>query len=380
MQSSPWKLGLKASIAAGAILSVTSLMTAEEATAAAPECAPAASEMMDTSEYKKDAPYRIGFANAAKGDGWLVTFFHTVENAAEKHADKLDQFIITDANGDPTKQISDIQDLLNQDIDLLLVNPATADALDPIVGRVMRRGIPVVSAARRVKTDDNFVSFATASDTSLACHSATWLAEHLDGKGKIVLLPGKAGASPAETRLNTAREIFAQYPDIEIIDVQYTGWSPANGKAIMSAILQRHGKDIQGVWADSGLQGSGSVEAFLNAGFASDEIPPHTGGDLNRMYLLALEHGFPFIGVDYTPAIGGSAVDLAIDILEGKPVPKQYVVPAPIVVSEGHDTKTIKGTVALKDYANPNQPGDYIMGHGIGSDYDPKNFEATYPR
>lgn len=370
----------KAVLAAGVFISLTSFSAVSPASASAPECAPAAAEMMDTTKFKKDPPFRIGFANAAKGDGWLVTFFHTVENSAQKHADKLEKFIITDANGDPTKQISDIQDLMNQDIDLLLVNPATADALDPIVGRVMRRGIPVVSAARRVKSDDNFVSFATASDTSLACHSATWLAEHLEGKGKIVLLPGKAGASPAETRLNTAKEIFAKYPDIEIIDVQYTGWSPANGKTIMSAILQRHGKDIDGVWADSGLQGSGSVEAFLNAGFKSEEIPPHTGGDLNRMYLLALEHGFPFVGVDYTPAIGGSAVDLAIDVLEGKSVPKQFVVPAPIVVSEGHDTKTIKGTVALKDYAAANQPGDYIMGHGIGNDYDPKNFTANYPK
>ena len=367
-------------LATGLAFTVSALPSGQGALAAdGHACDPAPSDLVDTSKFKKEPPYRIGFSNAAQGDLWLVTFFHGVQFSAEKNADKLSKFIVTDANGDATKQISDIQDLLNQDIDLLLVNPATADALDPIVGRAMRKGVPVVTAARRVKSDRNFVSFATASDTSLACKSATWLAEKLGGKGKIVLLPGLAGASPAETRLSTAKEIFAKYPDIEILDTQYTGWSPANGKTIMSAIIQRHGKEIDGVWADSGLQGSGSVEAFLNAGFSSSEIPPHTGGDLNRMYKLAHEHGFPFIGIDYTPSIGLSAVDLAMKVLGGESVPKQFVVPAPVVVSAGDDTDSIKATVALADYVALDRPDDFIMGHGMGKAYDPKTFEANYP-
>ncbi|MGO4841500.1 substrate-binding domain-containing protein, partial [Rhizobiaceae sp. 2RAB30] len=126
-------------------------------------------------------PYTIGFSNASQADLWLVTFFQGVEWAAAKHGAELKKFIVTDANSDTTKQVSDIQDLLNQEIDLLLVNPATADALDPILGRAMAQGIPVVTAARRVQTDDNFVSFVTASDTALARLSATWLAEHLGG-------------------------------------------------------------------------------------------------------------------------------------------------------------------------------------------------------
>ena len=336
--------------------------------------------LAQTAQFKKDGPWRIGFSSASQADLWLVTFVHGIEWAAEKNADRLSSFIVTDANSDPTKQISDIQDLLNQDIDLLLVNPATADALDPILGRAMRRGVPVVTAARRVKSDDNFVSFVTASDTALARISATWMAEKLGGAGRIVLLPGLAGASPAEMRLQAAREVFAQFPDIEIIDTQYTGWSPANGKKIMSAIIQKHGRNISGVWADSGLQGSGSVEAFLNAGFKSEEIPPHTGGDLNRMYKLAVEHGFAFCGIDYTPSIGITAVELALDVLEGKPVPKRVDVNFQVVISAGDETNSIKADVPLKDYVALDKPDDFIMGHGMGPEYDPKTFVANYPK
>lgn len=335
--------------------------------------------IVNTAEYKKEAPYTIGFSNASQADLWLVTFFHGVQSAAEKHSNLLKKFIVTDANSDSTKQISDIQDLLNQDIDLLLVNPATADALDPILGRAMRRGIPVVTAARRVESDENFVSFVTASDTALARMSATWMAEKLGGKGKIVLLPGLAGASPAEFRLQAAKEVFAQFPGIEFIDTQYTGWSPANGKKIMSAIIQRHGTGIDGVWADSGLQGSGSVEAFVNAGVSGMEIPPHTGGDLNGMYKLAMKHGFPFCGIDYTPSIGIAAVDLAIKVLQGTAVPKRLDVNFQVVLSSGDETTSIPADVALEDYVALDKPDDFIMGHGIGPDYDPKTFKAEYP-
>jgi len=88
-------------------------------------------EVVDTADFAGEAPYTIGFSNASQGDGWLGTFYHSVEYGVSQNLDKIGRFIVTDANGDPTKQISDIQDLLEQDIDLLLVNPATADALDP---------------------------------------------------------------------------------------------------------------------------------------------------------------------------------------------------------------------------------------------------------
>ena len=341
---------------------------------------PEFNDVVDTSKYKREAPFVIGFSNAGVADGWLVTFKHGVEWAAAQNSDRIGKFIITDANWDADKQIRDIQDLMNQDIDLLLVNPVTLEALDPVLRRTMRAGTPVVSVVRRVKSDEAFVSFVTASDTALARLSAQWLVETLNGSGKIIVLPGQAGASPAEFRLRAAREVFGQYPGIEVLSVQYTDWSPAKGKEIMAALIQTHGNAIDGVWADSGLQGSGSVEAFLNAGDSGADVPPHTGGDLNYMYQLAHKHGFPFIGIDYTAAIGIDGVRIALDVLEGKRVPKRFDLNFQVVIPEGRETTSIKADVWLRDYVRLDKPGELIMGHGLGEDYDPQTFTADYPR
>lgn len=341
---------------------------------------PGAIEIVDASEFKKEGPYTIGFSNASISNPWRVAMLHGIEAAAERHADKLKRFIITDANDDPSKQAADVQDLISQGVDILLISPATAEAMDPVVRRAARRGIPVVLVDRAVSSPEHYISFVTASDMALGRMSAQWMAEKLNFEGQVVMLGGLAGASPAEARINAAKEVFNQYPGIEILEVQYTSWSPANGKKIMSALIQKYGTDISGVWADSGLQGSGSIEAFFAAGYESGSIPPHTGGDFNAMYQLSVEHNVPMVGIDYPPAMGAKAFEVLFDVLEGKGIPKQIEVNQQVVVSEGHETASVQADVYVKDYALMDKPGSVIMSSGVGADYNPETFSATYPR
>jgi len=341
---------------------------------------PGNTQITDTKAYKKEGPYTIGFSNASISNPWRVAMLHGIEAAAERHKGELKRLIITDANDSPSKQAADIQDLITQQVDVLLISPSTAEALDPIVRRAKRQGIPVVLVDREVKSKDNHVSFVTASDQALGRISAQWLAESLKGEGKVVMLGGLAGASPAENRIKAAMEVFDQFPDIEVVETQYTSWSPAKGKSIMSALIQKYGKGISGVWSDSGLQGSGSIEAFQAAGFGKGEIPPHTGGDFNAMYQLSVKHSVPMIGVDYPPAMGAKAFDVLFDVMKGKGVPKRIEVNQQVVVSKGYETQSVKADVYVADYALMDKPGSVIMSSGVGKDYDPATFSADYPR
>lgn len=341
---------------------------------------PGTSAIFDAAEFKKDGPYVVGFSNASISNPWRVAMLHGIEAAAERNASKLERFIITDANDDPSKQAADVQDLIAQGVDILLISPATAEAMDPVVRRAKRQGIPVVLVDRSVPSQDNFISFVTASDQALGRISAQWLAEKLNFEGQVVMLGGLAGASPAENRIAAALEVFNQYPSIEVLETQYTSWSPANGKTIMSALIQKYGDDISGVWADSGLQGSGSIEAFLAAGYEDGQIPPHTGGDFNAMYQLSVKHDVPMVGVDYPPAMGARAFEVLFDVLDGKGIPQRIEVNQQVVVSEGDETASVQADVFVKDYALMDKPGSVIMSSGVGADYDPATFSATYPK
>src|SRR5262245_4716083 len=98
----------------------------------------------DTSKFKKAPPYVIGFANAGLGDSWRVVGLHSLEMAADDHANVVRKFVITDAGDDDAKQVADIQDLASRGVGLLMVSPNPTQALDPAVTQVTERGIPVV--------------------------------------------------------------------------------------------------------------------------------------------------------------------------------------------------------------------------------------------
>src|SRR5690625_100036 len=76
-------------------------------------------------------------------------FFVTLRDSAESKAEELGYEIVSaDAQDDPSKQLSDIEDMLQQDIDVLLVNPTDSDAVVAAVELANREEIPVVTVDR----------------------------------------------------------------------------------------------------------------------------------------------------------------------------------------------------------------------------------------
>ncbi|PDQ20193.1 sugar ABC transporter substrate-binding protein [Mesorhizobium sanjuanii] len=333
----------------------------------------------DTSQYKKEGPYTIGFSNAGLGDSWRVVMLHSMEASAAKHKDQIKKLIITDAGHDDAKQVADIQDLISRGVDLLIVSANTQQALDPAVSQAMAAGIPVVMVDRRIASD-NFVTFVTASDAMMGRLFAQWIVEKLGGKGNVIMLAGQAGSSPSENREKPAREVFAQYPGIKVLETVYSDWSPVKGKQVMQAMIAKYGKEINAVWSAHGLQTPGSIEAFIEAGYKDGEIPPHTTADVNGPLQMAIEHKVPMLEVGYPPAMGGISVDVALQVLAGAPVPCIYTINSQIAVSEGDNTPSIETPLRLTDLVVPKGAPDMLITGGMGPDYDPKTFKVDYPQ
>ena len=305
-------------------------------------------KMVDTSKYKKDGPYAIGFSNASVSNSWRVYFDRQVRAEAEAQKAHIKEFFVTDANDKPDKQIADVEDLVAKGIDLLIISAATSGALDPIVRRTMKQGIPVVCVDRRVKSD-NFVSFVTSSNFAQGRFQMLWLAEMLKGKGNIVMLGGIAGAGPAEERIGGGKEILGQFPGIKLLDLQYANWSPAEGKKMMAALIQKYGKDIHGVWGD-GLQNSGAMEALKEAGIKI----PITGDHLNSFLVRAQEWGYPAMSVDFPVSMGGDSVKLALQVLNGVSVP--FIVDVPRTIITTVDTENVKSDLPWSEMAHKDWP------------------------
>ena len=193
--------------------------------------------------------------------------------------------------------------------------------------------------------------------------SALWLAEHLGGRGRILMLCGREDASPCRLRLQAAMEILGLHPDIEVAAIEFTNWEAEIGHRI----VQRHlaaGARFDGVWCDSGLQGVGSLRAFVEAGHKRGTIPPHTGGEVNLMYKLAFHHKIPLCGVDYPAAMGALSFQTALDTLFGRQVPRRVEANLEIVISRGHETASVKADLFAEEKVRWDREDEYVHASG----------------
>ena len=291
---------------------------------------PDAEGMIDTTGLAKEPPYTICFSNASVANAWRVAMVQNFEFGIDegKAAGLVGDYLYADANDDPNKQIADIEDLLTKGCSVLVISAAAQDVVDPGAKKAMEMGVPVITLDRDVKSPANRVSYTDGDSCAMGRMQAEWLVEELGGKGDILLLSGMAGASPAEERLRCAREVFAQYPDIKELAQAYTDWSPTGGQKQMEAWITQFG-EVDGIWSDSALQGVGVVEALLAAGMT---VPPITGEDWALFLRQATENNFPFAAVSFPNRMGYVAVQDALALLQGQPIPFHHQV-APLVIT-----------------------------------------------
>jgi ribose transport system substrate-binding protein len=338
-----------------------------------PDC----SVVAPTTRLRRGRKFRLGFSNASLDHPWRTALVHSVEYGAVRSNELVSSFAVRHARLDAARQTRDVAELLASGVDGLIVSAHDSISLADGLGEAERQGVPVVLVDRGRPDIVPHACFVTCDDYAIGDITARWMAERLRGRGSIILLPGLRQAEPAQRRLDGARAVFARYPGLRVADICWTGWQEERGREIVAAKLADGREAINGVWCDSGLQAVGSLRAYVAAG-KSGAIPPHTGGDLNLAYKLAIRHGVPQAAVDYPPAMGLRAVEALLDVLRGRPVPRRIDVPTEIVVTRGHATRSVRPDLWSDEHVRWDLPDDLILASGLGASYDPRSFRVHY--
>ena len=274
-------------------------------------------ETADTSKFKKDGPYRIALAAQGPTNSWASLFDeHARAHVEELGKDVVSELLYADANGSADTQVPQVEDLLSQDPDALILVPMGRAALSAPVERAMAQGVPVILCASGVETDD----FVTEVGTNLfdsGSSMAQWVVDQLGGKGTIVQMNGIPGVDTAEIMAQGATSVWAQNPDIKVLDTQYGNWSTAEAKKIAEQWIAQYGDQIQAIWSGGAQMSQGIIEAYLEAGLP---IPPLAGGEYSNGFLrLAKENNLKFAGWQYPNAMSIICIDEAIKVLKGEP-------------------------------------------------------------
>jgi len=274
--------------------------------------------MTEPGRWAKPGPWRIALLAQGPNNGWGTIFDLTARYAAAQYGDQIKEFLYADSQAKADKQVNDMEDMIEQRPDVIILTPMGKAALAKPVERAVAAGIPVVTCASSVDTDQYTTEvgrnlWRTAYDT------ADWLARRLNGKGNVVLFHGIAGVDTAETWKAAAHAALSQYPDIKIVAEDYANWSPSDAKRLAQTMLTAN-PQIDGIWAGGAEMAIGAFDAWIEAG---KPIPP-TGATnpANGFLRLAKEHNVDFFAAPYPPAMSKVCVDVAIRLLKGEAVPK----------------------------------------------------------
>ena len=288
-----------------------------------------------------DGQYVIGMSQANNAEPYRERMNDDIKTAAEK----VPQFDVefADAAQDNAKQVSDVENFLTQQIDLLIISPNQAAPLTSVVKKVFDQKIPVIVLDRKVE-GDAYTTFIGGDNVAIGKAAGEHVAELLPDGGNVVEIRGLAGATPAAERAKGFREGIKSVSGIKIIAEASGDWLREKGQAQAEALLQAH-DDIDVVYAHNDPMAEGAYLAAKSAGrekdmkfIGIDALPIPSGG------IKAVEEGRLSATFTY-PTNGKEAIDAAKKLLiDCGNVPKEQIL----------ETQTITKENAAEVYAEAN--------------------------
>lgn len=257
--------------------------------------------------------YTIGLSNGWVGSEWRTQMIDEAKAMAAKwkaHGIEV-KVIVQSANVDIQGQIAHVRNFINQGVDAIIINPNSPTAFDPVFRKAKKQNIVVISTDAEVSSKDAI--YVGIDQKGWAMKSAQWLADTLQGKGKVVAINGVAGHPANQMRVEGYREIFAKYPGINILNEVNANWDQAQGQQAMQNLLATY-PDIDGVWVQDGMA-AGAWRAILSEGRTNIAAT----GEIRKDFLETWKAKSLNSGASVNPpGCMASALNVTVHMLSGK--------------------------------------------------------------
>lgn len=272
------------------------------------------------------ARFRIGVAQCSD-DSWR----HKMNDEILREAQFYDGVSVEfrSANDDNYKQAEDVRYFIDKGVDLLIVSANEAVPMTAIVEEAYKTGIPVILVDRKILSD-NYTAYISADNYAIGQSAGNYIANQLEGKGNVVELAGLSGSTPAMERHEGFMEALSHYPDIKLIDRADAAWESGPAEAAMDSMLQQYPK-IDAVYAHNDRIARGVYLATKKAGREKEiftvgiDALPGKGNGVDMVLNGTLGATFIY------PTNGDKVMQLAMNILEKKPYPRETIMNSAVV-------------------------------------------------
>lgn len=145
---------------------------------------------------------------------------------------------LASSNDDNVLQNKQINQFVDEGVDLLIVSPNQLSAISKAVERAYDKGIPVILYDRKTNSD-KYTAFIGCDNYTIGKSMGTFIAQQLQGKGRIVEISGLEGSSPALERHRGFMDAIKPYPELQVVASEGGNWKEEGGIQAMKRILKQ---------------------------------------------------------------------------------------------------------------------------------------------
>lgn len=285
-----------------------------------------------------EGPAKWCMSESYIGNTWrklhLAQWQGLVERLAE--AGEADgELQVTDSNGDAALQISQVNTLVNGGCDVLIVLPASPDALCDVMSQAKDKGVLVLTSDSVVDCDsvinvshNGFFSFRNGVKA---------VAEAMGGEGDVLVVTGFPGTKGVAYLTAAYKSVLADYPDINVVGEVAGNWTPSVAQSAVATFLATHPGDLDAIW-EMGEMGVAAQNALKQAGREPSLTTAASGECAAFAYWKANPDSTPLATVQSPEAIAYTTYAVAMRMLNGQvPSVNTILYPLPEVTSENFD-------------------------------------------
>jgi ribose transport system substrate-binding protein len=231
-----------------------------------------------------DKQITVGMSDLFGGNSWRKITRAEFEDEASK-CPNIEKTFYTDGQNNPQKQISDINGLVAQGVDVLVVNDLGPSAL-PTLRKAMAAGVTVVPfiANPGGTPGTDYTAYVAEDVKAYGKALADWTVKALGGKGNVVVLGGLTGNSYSQAVYDAAKQALADSNMTLLNSDGYivTNWDPGETQKVVAGLLTKY-PEIDGIISDYGGGSVGGIRAFLAA---DRPLPVWSANDSNEFACL----------------------------------------------------------------------------------------------
>ena len=268
----------------------------------------------------------IGFAQSEReANPFRIAETQSIRDEAEARGIDL---IVTNAESDLNKEISDIQSMVDQGVDALIISPLNSEGLDPALDYAKDNGVPIMTIDRLLTTKtacEDYIGWVGSDFVEQGRRAADAMVRETGGEGRLAILLGAPGVNVTTDRNNGFLERLEELDtNIEIVAQQAANYERAMGQTVTEQLIAND-PDITAIYAHNDEMALGAVAALQAAGYSPGDVQIITI-DGTQGAVQGIIDGWVSGVIESNPRFGPLAFQALEDFYSGAGVPEVTII------------------------------------------------------